>query len=119
MKRINTLAVCFAAAMLWNCNDAATKPETDSVDPRIPNTVNSISEYAAISAGYQITSKAAAMPDTSEDEGFGPDMFKAFADAGICRNFVLILEELMSNVNGGGQSVDPFEASPRLKKVGQ
>jgi len=52
-----------------------------------------------------------------EDEGFSPDMFKAFADAGICQNFVLLLEELISNVNAGGQSVDPFAASPRLQGV--
>lgn len=116
MKLTKTLALCFAAAMAWNCNDAATKPETSSVDPRVPNTVNTISEYAAITAGYQITSQAPALPDTNEG-AFGPDMFKAFADAGICRNFVLILEELLSNVQGGGQSVDPFAASPRLRDV--
>jgi hypothetical protein len=116
MKLTNTLVLCFAAAMVWNCNDASTTPETASVDPRIPNTVNSISEYAAITAGYQITSQAAALPDTNEG-AFGPDMFKAFADAGICQNFVLILEELLSNVQGGGQSVDPFAASPRLRNV--
>jgi hypothetical protein len=119
MKLTNTLALCFAAAMLWNCNDAATKPETSSVDPRIQNTVNNVSEYAAITAGYQLTSKAAALPDTNDGDAFGPDMFKAFADAGICENFVLILEELLSNVQGGGQSVDPFAASPRLRDVGQ
>src|ERR1041384_2359215 len=103
MKLTNALALGFAAAMLWNCNDAATQPETSSVDPRVPNTINNISEYAAITAGYQLASKAAAMPDTSESEGFGPDLFKAFADAGICQNFVLILEELGSNIDRSGQ----------------
>lgn len=119
MKLTKTLALGFAAAMVWNCNDAPTQPETASVDPRVPNTVNSISEYAAITAGYQITSQAAALPDTNEETAFGPDMFKAFADAGICRNFVLLLEELTTNIQSGGQTMDPFAASPRLKRVSE
>lgn len=119
MKLTNTLALCFAAALLWNCNDAATKPEDGSVDPRIPNTVNSITEYAAVTAGYKITSQAPVMPveDVEEDSGFSPDMFNKFADAGICRNLVLIAEELANNLQSGGQTADPFAASPRLRKV--
>lgn len=119
MKITNTLALCFAAALLWNCNDAATKPDDGSLDPRIPNTVNSITEYAAVTAGYQITSQAAALPveDVEEEGGFSPDMFNAFADAGICRNLILIAEELAINIQKGGQTADPFAASPRLRDV--
>lgn len=119
MKLTSTLALCFAASALWNCNDSATRPESASNDPRVPVAVNAVAKYAAVSAGYQVSSEARmSMPDKGNP--FGEDALNALRDAGLCENFVLLFQELFTTEESGmgnPQSGNPLEASPRLKRV--
>ena len=119
MKLTSTLALGFAAALLWNCNNT-TQPESRAIDSKVPAIVNSVANYAAYSAGFQSIEVSAMGPvDTTEDENpFGPEGLSALEGLGLCPNFILIVQELINslqNINPGNeQSFDPFSASPRL-----
>jgi hypothetical protein len=123
MKLLPTIALGFAAAALWNCNDA-TQPESRAVDKRVPAMVNSVANYAAYSAGLQSLEVKAMGPveDTSDEENpFGPEGLQALEAVGLCPNFFLIVQELVQNLQSMDpqSNANPFEASPHLMEAFQ
>ena len=98
MKLANTLALCLTATMLWNCNES-TKPESTSMDKGLPATVDAAARYTARTAGYQISSEAASgQPDGFK---FPKEAVDALKEAGICENFIYLIQELGTDSTGG------------------
>ncbi|MDQ3001867.1 MAG: hypothetical protein M3Y08_11485 [Fibrobacterota bacterium] len=98
MKLANALALCLTASMIWNCNEA-TKPESPSMDDRLPATIDAAVKYAARTAGYQISSEA--VYSQSVEFKFSKEQVNALKDAGICDNFISLIQELGRDTTGG------------------
>lgn len=116
MKLLQTLALGFAAMALWNCDDAA-RPTSAANAENVPAVVNSISKYAALSSGYEVSSATPANAKVlgpNLEHGIPPETFQEMRNLGICENFVLIAEDLFQEFDISGQSRDPEAVSARF-----
>src|SRR5690606_37639224 len=107
MQKGKTLSLCLLAAMLWNCNEA-TSPEKAGTDPAsVPATIDALAKKAAVQAGYSISPPNDEGPDLGD--AFSAEALTAMRDAGLCDNFVKLVEEISQN--------EDALAGPRFKNV--
>lgn len=96
------------ACMLLACNDSTPPTASTQPDGRVPSAINALTKRAADQAGY-----AVAAPGAQTDFTFTPDMITALRNAGLCENFVELVQELASNP----QSQESVFAGPRFQQV--
>jgi hypothetical protein len=117
MQIIKLLSIGLLSAAMFGCEQANEPAATSRNRQQAVPTINALTKFAALNAGYQISREVVA--DTGHGGPFDADALGELGNIGLCPNFVLLVQEMvqgLQNINPMNPNVVPIY-TPRLKKV--
>ncbi|GEM_PF-7100673 len=94
MRTAKLFSLCFISALLWNC-DQPTQSDAKARNERLATPgINALTKAAALNAGLRISRE---VPPGLDASPFSSEALAAMRDAGLCDNFILLLDEMVQS----------------------